>query len=73
MDIKIETMSLSCSGAPRGFQDSDDMAFIDEDLLWCSDNDSKLMDLSCLVSEREKNLMFIQLYSNLLKKAVFES
>ncbi|OXA53059.1 hypothetical protein Fcan01_12372 [Folsomia candida] len=41
-------MSLSCSGAPRGFQDSDDMAFIDEDLLWCSDNDSKLMDLSCL-------------------------
>lgn len=51
VDIKIGSMSLSCSGTPRGFQDADDvgMPFID-DLLWGPDNDGKLIDLGCLVS-----------------------
>ncbi|CAL8079127.1 unnamed protein product [Orchesella dallaii] len=42
-------MSLSCSGTPRGFQDTDEvgMPFID-DLLWGPDNDGKLIDLGCL-------------------------
>ncbi len=26
------------------------MPFIDDDLLWCPDNDGKMVDLSCLVS-----------------------
>lgn len=53
MDSKIGSMSLSCSGTPRGFQDTDDvgMPFID-DLLWGPDGEGKLIDLGCLVRTR---------------------
>ena len=27
------------------------MPFIDDDLLWCPDNDGRMVDLSCLVSK----------------------
>jgi hypothetical protein len=47
VDIKIETASLS-----RGYADHEEvgMPFLDDEFLWCSDNDGKLIDLSCLVS-----------------------
>lgn len=41
------------------------MPFIDDDLLWCPDNDGKMVDLSCLVRKFEfSNVTGVDLSSN---------